>query len=89
MRLEKPEKTNEEDLEIKLRFASVSRNEKLKLLIVVFSDNSVFVYDLNKILKVELFQDENEKEEVKLIKKYYELEGKITEKITALESIFN
>ena len=94
--LEKPNKKNENDLEIKARFVSISKIDKIRILTISFSNNEVYFYDLNKIIKYE--EIENKKEDKKeiseekeiiknnYIKKYGKIEYNITEKITALDS---
>ena len=94
--LEKPDKKNENDLDIKARFVSISKIDKIRIITISYSNNEVYFYDLNKIIKYEeigkIKNDKNEiKEEkdemnVNYIKKYGKIEYNIPEKITALDS---
>ena len=94
--LEKPNKKNENDLDIKARFVSISKIDKIRIITISYSNNEVYFYDLNKIIKYEeigkIKNDKNEiKEEkdemnVNYIKKYGKIEYNIPEKITALDS---
>ena len=94
--LEKPNKKNENDLEIKARFVSISKIDKIRILTISFSNNEVYFYDLNKIIKYEEIENKKEnkkeiseeKEIIKnnYIKKYGKIEYNIPEKITALDS---
>ena len=94
--LEKPDKKNENDLEIRVRYVSISKIDKIKIIIISYSNNEVFFYDLNKILKYEELENkkddnnhnnENNKSNV-FIKKYGKIENNIPGKITALDSEF-
>ena len=51
--LEKPNKKNENDLDIRVRFVSISKIDKIKIITVSYSNNEVYFYDLNKIVKFE------------------------------------
>ena len=94
--LEKPDKKNENDLDIKARFVSISKIDKIRIITISYSNNEVYFYDLNKIIKYEEIEktksDKNEikeeKDEISVnhIKKYGKIEYDIPEKITALDS---
>ena len=94
--LEKPDKKNENDLDIKARFVSISKIDKIRIITISYSNNEVYFYDLNKIIKYEEIEktksDKNEikeeKDEISVnhIKKYGKIEYNIPEKITALDS---
>ena len=95
--LEKPDKKNENDLEIRVRYVSISKIEKIKIITISYSNNQIYFYDLNKILKYkELEKNINEtnknNDNNKLInnnnfiKKYGKIDYNIPEKITALDS---
>ena len=84
---EKPEKKDENDLDIKVRFISISKIEKIKIITISYSNNEVFFYDLNKIIKYEeLNETETKEHNNKIIKKYGKLEYNIPGKITALDT---
>lgn len=78
--LEKPEKLKENDLDIKIRYVSICKIDKIKILTISYSNNEVYFYDLNKIIKLE------GTEENKIVKKYGKIEFKIPGKITALDT---
>jgi WD40 repeat protein len=80
--LEVPEKENENDLDIKIKFVSIARNEKLKMFTIVFSNDDIYLFDLNKLMR--LTKNENGK----LYKKYYQLTFLKQGKITALDTEF-
>ena len=94
--LEKPDKKNENDLDIKARFVSISKIDKIRIITISYSNNEVYFYDLNKIIKYEeIEKTKNDKNEIKeekdeisvnQIKKYGKIEYNIPEKITALDS---
>ena len=94
--LEKPDKKNENDLDIKARFVSISKIDKIRIITISYSNNEVYFYDLNKIIKYEEIEnkkdEENkikeEKDEINnnYIKKYGKINYNIPEKITALDS---
>ena len=92
--LEKPEKKNENDLEIRVRYVSISKIEKIKIITISYSNDEVYFYDLNKILKyeeLEINKDNNNAGDNKtnnnnFIKKYGKIEYKIPGKITALDT---
>ena len=94
--LEKPDKKNENDLEIKARFVSICKIDKIRIITISYSNNEVYFYDLNKIIKYEEIENKNEDQKCNndqkdsiynnYIKKYGKIEYKIPEKITALNS---
>jgi len=94
--LEKPDKKNENDLDIKARFVSISKIDKIRIITISYSNNEVYFYDLNKIIKYdEIGNKKDDKNEIKeekdekninYIKKYGKIEYNIPEKITALDS---
>ena len=94
--LEKPNKKNENDLDIKARFVSISKKDKIRIITISYSNNEVYFYDLNKIIKYEQIdikkeikneiKEENYENNVNYIKKYGKIEYNIPEKITALDS---
>ena len=94
--LEKPNKKNENDLDIKARFVSISKIDKIRIITISYSNNEVYFYDLNKIIKYEQIEnkkeekneikEENDESKVNYIKKYGKIEYNIPEKITALDS---
>ena len=94
--LEKPDKKNENDLDIKARFVSISKIDKIRIITISYSNNEVYFYDLNKIIKYEEIEnkkdEENKIKEEKgeinnnYIKKYGKINYNIPEKITALDS---
>ena len=93
--MEKPDKKNENDLEIRVRFVSISKIDKIKIITLSFSNNEIYFYDLNKIIKYEQIEKEKtikepEDQENKInnnfIKKYGKIEYSIPGKITALDS---
>ena len=94
--LEKPEKKSENDLDIKARFVSICKIDKIRIITISYSNNEVYFYDLNKIIKYEEIEtkkeEQKEKDEEKdkiennYIKKYGKIEYNIPEKITALDS---
>ena len=85
--LEKPQKKDENDLDIKARFISISKIEKIKIITISYSNNEVFFYDLNKIVKYEELNENKTKENSnKIIKRYGKLEYSIPGKITALDT---
>ena len=94
IKLEKPEKKNENDLEIKARFVSICKTDKIRIITISYSNNEVYFYDLNKIIKYEEIEtkkeEQKEKDEDKdknnYIKKYGKIEYNIPEKITAIDS---
>jgi len=96
--LEKPAKKNENDLDIRVRFVSISKIDKIKIITISYSNNEVYFYDLNKIIKFEQIEskkEENENEDDKnkinenhLIKKYGKIDYNIPGKITALDTEF-
>lgn len=86
VKLECPERASEYDLEIKPRFVSIARSEKVKMLTVVFTNNEICLFDLNKIMKMP--NKEKGSEEVTIIKKFYKINVMMKEKITCLDSEF-
>jgi WD40 repeat protein len=85
--LEKPEKKNENDLEIRVRYVSISKIDKIKIITISYSNNEVYFYDLNKIVKLEELENKTEnKDNNNLIKKYGKIQYNIPGKITALDS---
>ena len=83
LNIEKPKKENENDLDLRVKFVSITKTEKIKILTIVFSNNDVYLYDLNKIIK---YEKNNEK---KIIKKYTSISNKILGKITAIDIEFS
>ena len=90
--LEKPAKKNENDLDIRVRFVSISKIDKIKIITISYSNNEVYFYDLNKIIKFEQIEskkeDKNNVNENHLIKKYGKIDYNIPGKITALDTEF-
>ena len=92
--LEKPEKKNENDLEIRVRYVSISKIDKIKIITISYSNNEIYFYDLNKILKFEELenkkddnnQDNENNKPINYIKKYGKIEYDIPGKITAIDS---
>ena len=94
--LEKPEKKSKNDLDIKARFVSICKIDKIRVITISYSNNEVYFYDLNKIIKYEEIEtkkeEQKEKDEEKdkiennYIKKYGKIEYNIPEKITAIDS---
>ena len=93
--LEKPDKKNENDVDIRIRFVSISKIDKIKIITISFSNNEIYFYDLNKIIKYEEIEKENtdkkqENQENKInnhfIKKYGKIEYNIPGKVTSLDS---
>ena len=84
--LEKPAKKDENDLEIRVRYVSISKIDKIKIITISYSNNEVYFYDLNKIVKLEELENKTEnKDNNNLIKKYGKLQYNIPGKITALD----
>jgi len=84
VKLEKPAKLNENDLDVKVKTFTISKNKKLKLLNVIFSNNEIYIYDLNKVLKnLESFEDGENNE----IKKFYSTILKTADRITCVDSL--
>jgi WD40 repeat protein len=96
--LEKPAKKNENDLDIRVRFVSISKIDKIKIITISYSNNEVYFYDLNKIIKFEQIESKKEESnnvedknkicENHLIKKYGKIDYNIPGKITALDTEF-
>lgn len=84
-KLETPERESESDLEIKLRFVSISRSQKVKMLTVVYTNNEIYLFDLNKILKME---KEKDNKTLHQINKFYKVNFIMKEKITCIDSEF-
>ena len=92
--LEKPEKKNENDLEIRVRYVSISKIDKIKIITISYSNNEIYFYDLNKILKFEELEnkkddnnhDNENNKPINFIKKYGKIEYDIPGKITAIDS---
>lgn len=80
IKLDRPKKENENDLDIRLRFASVAKEEKLKLLTVAFSNDQLYLFDFNKIIKAT--------NDITLLKKYYEFPLFQKVKLTCLNTNF-
>ena len=84
--LEKPKKKNENDLEIRVRYVSISKIDKIKIITISYSNNEVYFYDLNRIVKFEELENKKENESNNnFIKKYGKIEYNIPGKITALD----
>jgi WD40 repeat protein len=84
--LEKPKKKNENDLEIRVRYVSISKIDKIKIITISYSNNEVYFYDLNRIVKFEEVENKKENESNNnFIKKYGKIEYNIPGKITALD----
>ena len=84
--LEKPKKKNENDLEIRVRYISISKIDKIKIITISYSNNEVYFYDLNRIVKFEELENKKENEtNNNFIKKYGKIEYNIPGKITALD----
>ena len=96
LNLEKHEKKDENDLEIRARFVSISKIDKIKIITISYSNDEVYFYDLNKILKFEELEvskddkinTDTNKTNNNFIKKYGKIEYKIPGKITALDTEF-
>ena len=89
LNLEKPDKKNENDLEIRVRYVSISKIDKIKIITISYSNNEVYFYDLNKILKYEELEnkkDDNNNKSINFIKKYGKIEYNIPGKITSIDS---
>ena len=89
LNLEKTDKKNENDLEIRVRYVSISKIDKIKIITISYSNNEVYFYDLNKILKYEELEnkkDDNNNKSINLIKKYGKIEYNIPGKITTVDS---
>ena len=84
--LEKPDKKSENDLDIKARFVSISKIDKIRIITISYSNNEVYFYDLNKIIKYEEIGNKNGDIKNNYIKKYGKIEYNIPEKITSLDS---
>ena len=85
--LEKPKKKNENDLEIRVRYVSISKIDKIKIITISYSNNEVYFYDLNRIVKFEELENKKENESNNnFIKKYGKIEYNIPGKVTSLDS---
>ncbi len=100
--LDKPEKADKEDLDIRIKAINSIKGKKLGLLNVIFSNNEIFVYDLNKILNLENFADkkktseerneelnktDNENKKNKsIVKKFKSINLKTGDRLTCLDS---
>ena len=82
-------------MEIRVRYVSISKIDKIKIITISYSNNEVYFYDLNKILKYEeleinkndkINEDNNKLNDNHYIKKYGKIEYKIPGKITALDT---
>ena len=81
-----------------MRFVSISKIDKIKIITISYSNNEVYFYDLNKIIKFEQIEskkgekdhveDNNKWIENHLIKKYGKIDYNIPGKITALDTEF-
>lgn len=58
--LDKPEKLDKEDIDIRIKAVNYSKAKKLALLNVIYSNNEVYLYDLNKILNGEEMKEKEE-----------------------------
>ena len=63
--LEKPEKKSENDLDIKARFVSICKIDKIRIITISYSNNEVYFYDLNKIIKYEEIETKKEEQKEK------------------------
>lgn len=79
--LEKPQKLNENDLEIKVKVTNISKDKKFKLLNVVYNNNEIYIYDINRILKSSKSEGGNI-----IAKKYFSTSLKISDRLTCVDS---
>lgn len=77
--IEKPEKTDEKDLNIRIKLVNVTNSKQYKLMNVVFSNNIIYIYDLNKMLKLQSSQNTE-------IKKFRSINLQTHERITSINS---
>lgn len=80
--LEKPETVGENELGIRVKLANLTKAKKFKLLNVIFSNNEIYIYDLNRILK-----SLGETEDNSTIKKFRNVNLKTSDRITCLDTI--
>lgn len=78
MELEKPAKKSEEDYDIRIKFMNVTIGHKIRLLNVVYTNNQIYVYDMNKIIKAD--------KETKVIKKFRDITLNISDRLTCLDT---
>jgi WD40 repeat protein len=79
--LTRPEKLSENDLDIRIKMINTTRTEKLNLLNVIYTNNEIYIYDLNKInKKIPSIQDKEKFE------KFMTLDLKTSDRITCLNS---
>jgi WD40 repeat protein len=76
--IEKPKKNADNDLDIRVKVVNISVSKKLKLLNVIYTNNQIYIFDLNKIIK--------SSESVKYFNKFHEINLNITDRITCLDS---
>jgi WD40 repeat protein len=81
LHLNKPERISEDDLDIRVKTINLSKNQKLNLLNVVYSNNEIYIYDLNKLNK----SVSNMKKEH--FKEFMKVDIKTKDRITCLNSV--
>lgn len=81
--IEKPQTPPGDDLPIRIKHANIAKSNKFKLFNVVFSNNEIYIYDLNKILK-----PADQIEDNILLKKYRSIVLKTADRITCIDSYF-
>jgi WD40 repeat protein len=94
-KLDKPEKFDKEDLDIRVKAIDLTKSKKLGLLSIIYSNNEIYIYDLIKILnnnnitkKEEKNENSNENENEKedKIKKFKSIIIKTGDRLTCLNS---
>lgn len=101
-KLDKPEKLDKEDLDIRVKCVTVTKQKKLGLLSAIYSNNEIYVYDLIKILSIkkeergndinncsENDKGNNEDNEEEKIKKFKSITIKTGDRLTCLDSQIN
>ena len=73
-------------MEIRVRYVSISKIDKIKIITISYSNNEVYFYDLNRFVKFEELENKKDnKSNNNIIKKYGKIEYNIPGKITALD----
>lgn len=92
-KLDKPEKSDKEELDIRIKTVNYCKAKKLGLLTVIYSTNEVYVYDLNKILNLETAEKasvENTNSELssnmQVIKKFKSINLKTADRLTCIDT---
>ena len=87
LKFEAPIKQNENDTDIRVKLTNLIKKEKIKIFSIVYTNGEIYMFDINKVIKIIKGKEENEV--VLDINKYHSIKLNTSDRITCMDSDIN